>query len=511
MNHPYIDTKKRYSRNKVPEFLNKLHELLYNSDKYFNIISWLYDSSDNKFIIIIKDKILVSKILCPRSRSTNNGCTVPLLNACQRQLNNYSFYNMSFSDRNILIQKYNRLIHLECSNKENYLYIYSSIIKNINDIFKLKRDNIVTNEIRTIPNFKENNKERIQIAKIMLDLSKQVYKKNSLYNSNITQNNVLETNINIEKKTDDEDIQKLVENKIIEYFQYLNNNNNNEENIKISILIEVLKNYIFDKNEIEKINKKQIELYNYLEQKVMNECQKRCVLFKCMFEYIRKTISLEKINKGISITNQKYDSIRNAQINNKFNDKIINLDNFVENEEMNKAVFRGKQFAHNDNIHMTDVQVSNSNNNNLVPLSFRVSSKSAQNEDIHIRDVSSSNLLSNEIPWWIKGGTEKALALLHSEPVISHLIEVYWTENVDGFNYNSYWKLGYAIQKKKRSVFVCNKPYSEWKSVCQIVTQVDYVDGISVDELLHRGDWKKDIQPPSENSLYFPKYWRYAK
>ena len=97
--------------------------------------------------------------------------------------------------------------------------------------------------------------------------------------------------------------------------------------------------------------------------------------------------------------------------------------------EMNKAIFRGKQFAQNDNIHMTNVHPS--------IVSFK------------------------EIPWWIKGGTEKALALLHSEPVVSQMIEVYSTENMEGFNYNSYWKLGYAIQKKKRSVFVCNKPYSE--------------------------------------------------
>ena len=188
---------------------------------------------------------------------------------------------------------------------------------------------------------------------------------------------------------------------------------------------------------------------------------------------------MDKLNKGILITNQKYNSIRNAQINNEYNDIITNLDKSVENEEMNKAIFRGKQFAQNDNIHTTNVHPS------------IVSSK--------------------EIPWWIKGGTEKALARLHSEPVVSQMIEVYSTENMEGFNYNSYWKLGYAIQKKKRSVFVCNKPHSEWKSICQMVTQVDYVDGTSVDELLHRGDWKKDIKPPSENSLYFPKYWRYAK
>jgi len=505
LNSQCIYSENKYCSNKTPEFLTKLYELLCNPDKYYNIISWLYDS-DKKFVVIIKDKILVSKILCPRS--ANNGCNVALIKACQRQLNNYSFYNMSLSDRNILNKKYDRLINLGYLDKENFIYIYNLLIKNINDIFKLKRNNIIKNEITNITNLEEN-KEIIQIAEIMVDLSKQSYKKNSR-NSNTIKNNVLEKNINIKKN--DKNIQKLIEEKKREYLQYLNinnDNNNDEQNMKICLLIEVLKNFIFDQNEIQEIKRKQIELHNLLEEKVVDFHQRTSVLFKCMLEHIRNTISPDKIKKAILITNQKYDSIRKAQINNISNDTITDLDKFVENEEMNKAICRGKQLAENDNINVTDVQGFNTNNNS-VPLSFKVPSKSTQNEDINMIDVPSSIVSSKEIPWWIKGGSEKALALLHSEPVVSHMIEVYWTENVDAFNYNSYWKLGYAIQKKKRSIFVCGKPYDEWKSVYQIVTQVDYVDGTSVDELLHRGDWKHAVQPPSENSNY-PKYWRYAK
>jgi len=541
MKNQYIQSENKYCQNKVPEFLTKLYELLCNPDKYFNIISWLYDLDNKKFIVVIKDKILVSKILCPRS--ANNGCNITLIKACQRQLNNYSFYNMSLSDCNILNKKYSN----KDLNKINYVYIYNFLIKNIIDILNLKRNNIIKNETANIANFKENeeneeNKEIIQIARTMLDLSnKDLNKKSSLYNSNITQKNVLE-------KSDDENIQKLVEEKKREYLQNLNINNDNindEENIKICLLIEVFKNFIFDQNEVEKINKKQIELYNYLEEKVLNDRQRTSVLFKCMLEYIKKTISPEKINKGLLIRNQKYDSIQKAQINkyvedeemniaisrgkqlaqndnknmtdmqafnSSNNDTIINLDKYVEYEEMNKAISRGKQLAQNDNTNMTDMQAFNSSNNDtFVPLSFIAACKSTQNEDINMKDAPSSIVSSNEIPWWIKGGTEKALARLHSEPVVSHMIEVYWTEDVESFNYNSHWKLGWAVIKKRRSKIVRDKPYGEWKSVCQIVTQVDYVDGTSVDELLHRGDWKQAVQPPSESSLDFPKYWRYVK
>ena len=57
------------------------------------------------------------------------------------------------------------------------------------------------------------------------------------------------------------------------------------------------------------------------------------------------------------------------------------------------------------------------------------------------------------------------------------------------------------------------------ETVRQIVTQVDYIDGTSVDELLHRGDWKKRQNPWMKDSEDYllnlgsdnPKYWRYAK
>ena len=57
------------------------------------------------------------------------------------------------------------------------------------------------------------------------------------------------------------------------------------------------------------------------------------------------------------------------------------------------------------------------------------------------------------------------------------------------------------------------------ETVRQIVTQVNYIDGTSVDELLHRGDWKQRQNPWMKDSEDYllnlwtddPKYWRYAK
>ena len=134
----------------------------------------------------------------------------------------------------------------------------------------------------------------------------------------------------------------------------------------------------------------------------------------------------------------------------------------------------------------------------------------AQDEDTNMEDVPSPNTQLEE-PWWKKGGiTDKTLIRLHSEPVDGHMIEVWSLDH---------WKLGRAVRKKGRSWVVFKAPLNSPSSrvaetVRQIVTQVDYIDGTSVDELLHRGDWKQRQNPMKQDLDYFidnPKYWRYAK
>ena len=138
----------------------------------------------------------------------------------------------------------------------------------------------------------------------------------------------------------------------------------------------------------------------------------------------------------------------------------------------------------------------------------------AQDEDTNMEDVPSPNTQLEE-PWWKKGGiTDKTLIRLHSEPVDGHMIEVWSLDH---------WKLGRAVRKKGRSQVVL-KPLGapgpgQANTIRQIVTPVDYIDGTSVDELLHRGDWKQRQNPWMKDSEDYllnlgsdnPKYWRYAK
>ncbi|PQM62477.1 MAG: hypothetical protein CML47_00805, partial [Rhodobacteraceae bacterium] len=173
-----------------------------------------------------------------------------------------------------------------------------------------------------------------------------------------------------------------------------------------------------------------------------------------------------------------FESIKRTQIHNRPTKPLTESEQKQADEETNAAISRGQQLA--------------------------------QDEDTNMEDVQSPNAPFIETPWWRKGGiTDKALIRLHSEPVDGHMIEVY---------YGDHWKLGKAVRKKGRSRMILMPLGAEGErqanTIRQIVTQVDYIDGTSVDELLHRGDWKQRQNPVKQDLDYFidnPKYWRYAK
>lgn len=120
LEHYFIDCIKNFpeknnninSSNNIEKsgFLHKLYILLSNQLKYSHLILWKYDN-DNKIVIIIKDKMEVSKILCPRSSNLN-------FSACLRQLNNY-FFN-SF-------------------HKNKCVYVTHPTLENINDIINIRK------------------------------------------------------------------------------------------------------------------------------------------------------------------------------------------------------------------------------------------------------------------------------------------------------------------------------------------------------------------------------------
>ena len=268
----------------------------------------------------------------------------------------------------------------------------------------------------------------------------------------------------------------------ISYLQNLNTNN--EHSLKIALLIESLKNHVIDENEKNQINQKQNKLWQTLKEVDLNEKKRKDILYQYMFEYIKRTIPISKLKEGTKIAKSNFESIKRAQIHNRPTKPLTESEQKQADEEMNAAISRGSQLA--------------------------------QDEDTNMEDVQSPNTQFVEEPWWKKGGiTDKTLLRLHSEPVDGHMIEVWSLDH---------WKLGRAVRKKGRSQVVfkahLNSPSSRVaETVRQIVTQVDYIDGTSVDELLHRGDWKQKQNPvmkASEDYLFNlgsdnPKYWRYAK
>ena len=69
---------------------------------------------------------------------------------------------------------------------------------------------------------------------------------------------------------------------------YLQNlNTNNEHSLKIALLIESLKNHVIDENEKNQIKQKQNELWQGLKEIPMEDEQRRGVLYKYMFEYLK--------------------------------------------------------------------------------------------------------------------------------------------------------------------------------------------------------------------------------
>ena len=430
---------------KQADFLINLHKLLTNQE-YSNIISYTFDN-DGNILILLKDKLLVAKEVCPRSANID-------FHSCARQFCNYGF-------------KTETRLSIEGIDKNNGLIFSNPKVKSIDDILTLERK--ISTKCRKSPTIDDGNRD---IANVLMQLNNQSPQSISIDNNEAA--NVLASITNIsDENTEDLDRRTA-------YIQNLNTNI--EDSIKISLLIEALKQHVVDENEKKQIKQKQNELWQGLKEIPLEDEQRKGVLFKYMGDYLTRTISLSKLKEGAKIVNKKYESIKRAQIHNRPTEPLTESEQKQADEEMNAAISRGSQLA--------------------------------QDEDTNMEDVQSPITPIVEEPWWRKGGiTDKALLRLHSEPVDGHMIEVYYGDN---------WKLGRAVRKKMRSMAISyrgNHPVSgdpidgddEAETIRQIVTQVDYIDGTSVDELLHRGDWKQRGDPVGQKEYQStPKYWRYA-
>ena len=429
-------------------FTDKLHKLLTNQE-YSNIISYTFDN-DGNILILLKDKLLVAKEVCPRSANID-------FHSCARQFCNYGF-------------KTETRLSIEGIDKNNGLIFSNPKVKSIDDILTLERK--LPQSCRKSPTIDDGNRD---IANVLMQLNNQSPQSISIDNNEAA--NVLAGIANIsDENTEDLD-------RRTSYLQNLNTNN--EHSLKIALLIESLKNHVIDENEKNQINQKQNELWQSLKEVDLDDKKRKDILYQYMFEYLKRTIPISKLKEGTKIAKSNFESIKRAKIHNRPTEPLTESEQKQADEEMNASISRGQMLA--------------------------------QDEDTNMEDVQSPNTQFVEEPWWKKSGiTDKALLRLHSEPVDGHMIEVYYGDN---------WKLGRAVRKKMRSMAISyrgNHPVSgdpidgddEAETIRQIVTQVDYIDGTSVDELLHRGDWKQRQNPMKQNLDYFidnPKYWRYAK
>lgn len=539
----YLDNSK-----KIPEFLSNLYEILHNSEKYLNIISWIQEN--NKIIIIIKNRIAVSKILCQRSRDPDL-----IFQSCRRQFTSYSFYNIRLDN----ISSNARLSDpYSFDKKNNYVYLCNSNIEDISNILHLQKRKRKANI--------QMNKEELKFARILLDLSEVVVMKDSVVeeesqkqNENSVEKEVsintscIDVSTAINNNRDCDEFSSVLENQFEEKINHewttnesnkcscklnLQTNNvinidksiedlikensnfiiDNENNIQICLLIESLKLYILNENEIEQINRKQEKCFNYLKNRNLNNDQCRNILFKYMLKYLNELTSIDKVKKGFEISNEMYKNIKKARI------KILEKPNTCP--IISDCVYDYKDYylTRNKDYNL-DKCITDSNQ--CIERSVNIQSEDNKiNVNIHDAILRGQHLAQydnnrvensikiQDIPWWEKGGTETTLYRLHSEPVIGHMIEVFC---VTSPTYNGYWRLGRVICKRiyKIDPNPTLKNDIPWNQKNQIRTRIYYKNKTSVDELLHRSEWKKNncSVNPDVNTipLNYPKYWRYVK
>ena len=104
---------------------------------------------------------------------------------------------------------------------------------------------------------------------------------------------------------------------------YLQNlNTNNEHSLKIALLIESLKNHVIDENQTNQIKQKQNELWQSLKEIELDNTKRKDILYKYMFEYLKRTIPQAKLNEGAKIAQSNFESIKRAKIHNRPTDPL---------------------------------------------------------------------------------------------------------------------------------------------------------------------------------------------
>ncbi len=230
----------------VDVFLLNFYKLLTNQ-QYSNIISFTYKATPHPILILIKDKLAVANKL----KVTNPDSLIR------------TFYSYGF--KMITNRHVKSLLHqsgldrdsIDSLIKDQEFIISHPDLKNIHDILKFAKKNYLDSH---------------EVANVLADF------------------------------TSDESIDVDL-NRRTSYLQNLNVNS--EQSLKISFLIEALKNVV-DRNQKNEIEEKQKTLFSYLQEIDLEENQRKNVLFHYMFRYLTRTISLDKLKYAAKIANKMY-------------------------------------------------------------------------------------------------------------------------------------------------------------------------------------------------------------
>ena len=387
-------------------FINSLHELLTNQ-KYSNIISWENDN-DGNFLIVLKDNLLVAKELCPKANSEEGKKKTRYLSrsvqAMKDQFRSYDFNRISNRGENELVfsnpkvksiddiltlrgeqsranqaarrrtrrkarlavkrtldeqgEPTNRPPRRAASMRPRRYPGESSSEEESADMAAMAVPRHVLlehDEQGDLHSVGEESADMADMAAprhVLLELDEQgdlhsVGEESADMDNNEAANVLASiTNINDENT---EDLDRRTS-----YLQNLNTNN--EHSLKIALLIESLKNHVIDENEKNQIKQKQNELWQGLKEIPMEDEQRRGVLYKYMFEYLKRTIPQAKLNEGAKIAQSNFESIKRAKIHNRPTKPLTESEQKQADEEMNAAISRGQMLAQDEDTNMEDVQ-----------------------------------------------------------------------------------------------------------------------------------------------------------
>ena len=381
-------------------FINSLHELLTNQ-KYSNIISWENDN-DGNFLIVLKDNLLVAKELCPKANSEEGKKKTRYLSrsvqAMKDQFRSYDFNRISNRGENELVfsnpkvksiddiltlrgeqSRANQAARRRTRRKARLAvdeqgeptnrpprraastrlrYVESSSEEESADMAAMAVPRHVLLELDEQGDMHSVGEESADMADmaaprhVLLELDEQgdlhsVGEESTDVDNNEAAN-VLASIANI----NDENTEDL--GRRTSYLQNLNTNN--EHSLKIALLIESLKNHFIDENEQNQIKQKQNELWQGLKEIPMEDEQRRGVLYKYMFEYLKRIIPQAKLNEGAKIAQSNFESIKRAQIHNRPTEPLTESEQKQADEEMNAAISRGQMLAQDEDTNMEDVQ-----------------------------------------------------------------------------------------------------------------------------------------------------------